>query len=128
MQGAERTIAIMHRLKALGVRLALDDFGTGYSSLSYLKRFPLDVLKVDQSFVRNITTDAGDAAITRAVVLLARSFSMAVIAEGVETQAHLKFITDLGCDEYQGFLFSRPVPAAEAQRLLVRDQAGVTGG
>jgi diguanylate cyclase (GGDEF)-like protein len=128
MQGAERTIAIMHRLKALGVRLALDDFGTGYSSLSYLKRFPLDVLKVDQSFVRNITTDAGDAAITRAVVLLARSFSMAVIAEGVETQAHLKFITDLGCDEYQGFLFSRPVPVAEAQRMLVRDQEGVKGG
>jgi diguanylate cyclase (GGDEF)-like protein len=128
MQGAERTIAIMHRLKALGVRLALDDFGTGYSSLSYLKRFPLDVLKVDQSFVRNITTDPGDAAITRAVVLLARSFSMSVIAEGVETQAHLKFISELGCDEYQGFLFSRPVPAVEAQRMLVRDQEGVNHG
>ena len=128
MQGAERTIAIMHRLKALGVRLALDDFGTGYSSLSYLKRFPLDVLKVDQSFVRNITTDPGDAAITRAVVLLARSFSMAVIAEGVETSAHLKYISELGCDEYQGFLFSRPVPAVEAQRMLVRDQAGAEGG
>ncbi len=121
MQGAERAIDIMHRLKGLGVKLALDDFGTGYSSLAYLKRFPLDVLKVDQSFVRNITTDPGDAAITRAVVLLARSFSMAVIAEGVETTDHLQFIAGLGCDEYQGYLFSKPVAAPDAETLLVRD-------
>jgi diguanylate cyclase (GGDEF)-like protein len=124
MQGAERTIAIMHRLKSLGVKLALDDFGTGYSSLSYLKRFPLDVLKIDQSFVRNITTDPGDAAISRAVVMLARSFGMSVIAEGVETTDHLRFIADLGCEEYQGYLFSKPVPAPEAAALLARQQAG----
>lgn len=120
MQAAERTIAIMHRLKSLGVKLALDDFGTGYSSLSYLKRFPLDVLKVDQSFVRNITTDPGDAAITRAVVMLARSFGMSVIAEGVETGDHLQFIAGLGCEEYQGYLFSKPVCAIDATALLNR--------
>ncbi len=120
MQGAERAISIMHRLKALGVKLALDDFGTGYSSLSYLKRFPLDVLKVDQSFVRNITTDPGDAAITRAVVLLARSFGMSVIAEGVETADHLQFIAGLGCEEYQGYLFSKPVSEGDAGALLAR--------
>jgi diguanylate cyclase (GGDEF)-like protein len=120
MQGAERAIAIMHRLKSLGIKLALDDFGTGYSSLSYLKRFPLDVLKVDQSFVRNITTDPGDAAITRAVVMLARSFGMSVIAEGVETTEHLQFIANLGCEEYQGYLFSKPVPAPDAAVLLGR--------
>jgi diguanylate cyclase (GGDEF)-like protein len=123
MQGAERAIAIMHRLKSLGVKLALDDFGTGYSSLTYLKRFPLDVLKVDQSFVRNITTDPGDAAITRAVVLLARSFSMSVITEGVETAEHLRFIADLGCEEYQGYFFSKPVPASEAAVLLGRQMS-----
>jgi EAL domain-containing protein (putative c-di-GMP-specific phosphodiesterase class I) len=118
MQAAERAIAIMHRLKSLGVKLALDDFGTGYSSLSYLKQFPLDVLKVDQSFVRNITTDPGDAAITRAVVMLARSFGMSVIAEGVETGDHLAFIAGLGCEEYQGYLFSKPVSAIDATALL----------
>jgi diguanylate cyclase (GGDEF)-like protein len=123
MQGAERAIAIMHRLKSLGIKLALDDFGTGYSSLSYLKRFPLDVLKVDQSFVRNITTDPGDAAITRAVVMLARSFGMSVIAEGVETTEHLQFIANLGCEEYQGYLFSKPVPVPEAAALLGRQLA-----
>jgi diguanylate cyclase (GGDEF)-like protein len=127
MQGAERAIAIMHRLKSLGIKLALDDFGTGYSSLSYLKRFPLDVLKVDQSFVRNITTDPGDAAITRAVVMLARSFGMSVIAEGVETTDHLQFIANLGCEEYQGYLFSKPVPAPDAAVLLGRQFATVEG-
>ena len=125
MRSAERAIATMRRLKSLGVKLALDDFGTGYSSLTYLKRFPLDVLKVDQSFVRNINTDPGDAAITRAVVSLAHSFGMSVIAEGVETADHLRFITELGCEEYQGFLFSKPVPAREAGVLLGR-QAAVT--
>lgn len=125
MQGAEQTIAIMHRLKALGVKLALDDFGTGYSSLSYLKRFPTDVLKIDQSFVRNITTDPGDAAITRAVVLLARSFGMSVIAEGVETADQLRFIADLGCEQYQGYFFSKPLPAVGAIELLNRQIAAL---
>jgi len=120
MYGAERTIATLSQLRGLGIKLALDDFGTGYSSLAYLKRFPLDVLKVDQSFVRNITTDAGDAAITTAVVSLARSFGLSVIAEGVETEAHLQFIRNLGCDDYQGYYFSKPLPASEIEVLLAK--------
>ncbi|MES2772360.1 MAG: bifunctional diguanylate cyclase/phosphodiesterase, partial [Pseudomonadota bacterium] len=120
MQGAERTISIMHRLKALGVSLALDDFGTGYSSLSYLKRFPIDVLKIDQSFVRDITTDPADTAITRALVLLARSFGMSVIAEGVEDAEQLRFIAELRCEDYQGYYFSRPLSAQDITQLLQR--------
>lgn len=120
MYGAERTIATLSRLRGLGIKLALDDFGTGYSSLAYLKRFPLDVLKVDQSFVRNITTDPGDAAITTAVVSLARSFGLSVIAEGVETEEHLEFIRGLGCEDYQGYYFSKPLPAAEIEALLAK--------
>jgi diguanylate cyclase (GGDEF)-like protein len=118
MQSGERTMALLRRLKELGVKLALDDFGTGYSSLAYLKRFPIDVLKIDQAFVRHMTHDAGDAAIARAVAALAKSFGLAVIAEGVETEAHLAHLGELGCDEYQGYYFSKPVPAAEAEALL----------
>jgi diguanylate cyclase (GGDEF)-like protein len=118
MQGLERTVMMLTALKKLGIALAMDDFGTGYSSLSYLKRFPLDALKVDQSFVRNITTDPGDAAITRAVVAMAHSFGMIVIAEGVETTEHLEFLAGLGCEDAQGYLFSKPLPATDAGALL----------
>jgi diguanylate cyclase (GGDEF)-like protein len=120
MQGLERTVMMLTALKKLGIALAMDDFGTGYSSLSYLKRFPLDALKVDQSFVRNITTDPGDAAITRAVVAMAHSFGMIVIAEGVETTEHLEFLAGLGCENAQGYLFSKPLPATDAGALLVQ--------
>jgi EAL domain-containing protein (putative c-di-GMP-specific phosphodiesterase class I) len=120
IQGLERTVTMLTALKRLGIALAMDDFGTGYSSLSYLKRFPLDALKVDQSFVRNITTDSGDAAITRAVVAMAHSFGMFVIAEGVETTQHLDFLAALGCEIAQGYLFSKPLPAEEATTLLAR--------
>jgi EAL domain-containing protein (putative c-di-GMP-specific phosphodiesterase class I) len=120
MQGLERTVTMLTALKKLGIALAMDDFGTGYSSLSYLKRFPLDALKVDQSFVRNITTDSGDAAITRAVVAMAHSFDMIVIAEGVETLQHLEFLAGLGCEDAQGYLFSKPLPAADAGTYLSR--------
>ena len=112
------TLATLHACKALGVKLAMDDFGTGYSSLSYLKRYPLDALKIDQAFVRNITQDAGDAAITRAIVAMAHSFGMSVIAEGVETLEQLDFLRTLGCEEFQGYLFSKPVPAAEAVKCF----------
>ncbi len=112
------TLNILNACKGLGVKLSMDDFGTGYSSLSYLKRYPLDTLKVDQSFVRNIPQDAGDAAITRAIVAMAHSFGMTVIAEGVEHAEQLDFLRELGCEEFQGYLCSRPVPADEAVRFF----------
>ncbi|MDE2419317.1 MAG: EAL domain-containing protein [Burkholderiales bacterium] len=112
------TLATLHACKALGVKLAMDDFGTGYSSLAYLKRYPLDALKIDQAFVRNITQDAGDAAITRAIVAMSHSFGISVIAEGVETVEQLDFLRTLGCEEFQGYLFSRPVPAHDAEKCF----------
>ena len=114
LQSVASTLSILHACKALGVKLAMDDFGTGYSSLAYLKLYPLDALKIDQAFVRNITQDLGDAAITRAIVAMAHSFGMTVIAEGVETVAQLEFLKALGCEDFQGYLFSKPVPADDA--------------
>jgi diguanylate cyclase (GGDEF)-like protein/PAS domain S-box-containing protein len=118
MHDAERINVAMQSLKALGVDIAVDDFGTGYSSLSYLKRFPVDRLKVDKSFVRDIDTDPDDAAIVRAIITLGHALGLKVVAEGVETQAHLDYLKQHGCDELQGYFFSRPVPAAEMEALL----------
>jgi diguanylate cyclase len=114
LQSVASTLGTLHACKALGVKLAMDDFGTGYSSLAYLKHYPLDALKIDQAFVRNVTQDMGDAAITRAIVAMAHSFGMTVIAEGVETVAQLEFLKSLGCEDFQGYLFSKPVPADQA--------------
>ena len=122
MQDAEKTIATLNALHALGVTLSIDDFGTGYSSLSYLKRFPLTKLKVDQSFVRNLTTSSNDAAIARSVILLGHSLNLIVIAEGVETEAQLAWLRTQHCEEMQGYLFSRPVPATEFEALLRSDK------
>jgi diguanylate cyclase len=118
LQSVASTLGTLNACKALGVKLAMDDFGTGYSSLAYLKHYPLDALKIDQAFVRNITQDVGDAAITRAIVAMAHSFGMTVIAEGVETVAQLEFLKSLGCEDFQGYLFSRPVPAEQAVRCF----------
>ncbi|MBW8330248.1 MAG: EAL domain-containing protein [Thiobacillus sp.] len=118
MHDAERINVAMQSLKALGVDIAVDDFGTGYSSLSYLKRFPVDRLKVDKSFVRDIDTDPDDAAIVRAIITLGHALGLKVVAEGVETRAHLEFLQHHRCDELQGYYFSRPVPAAQMEALL----------
>jgi diguanylate cyclase (GGDEF)-like protein len=118
MAGGDQTKAILDGLKRIGIQLAIDDFGTGYSSLSRLKEFPVDRLKIDRSFVRDITTDWNDAAISSAVIRLGHSLGIKVIAEGVETEGQLEFLVDQGCDEMQGFLFSRPIPAEDFARFL----------
>ncbi|MBC7964132.1 MAG: EAL domain-containing protein, partial [Steroidobacteraceae bacterium] len=118
MQDVERVTAILKELKDMGISLAMDDFGTGYSSLGYLKRFPFDKLKIDQSFVRDITSDPDNAAIATAVIAMAHSLHLKVIAEGVETEGQLNYLRSHGCDEMQGYYFSRPVPALEFEQLL----------
>jgi len=114
----EATIAKMAILKAKGVRFSLDDFGTGYSSLSYLKRLPLDQLKIDQSFVRDVLTDYNDAAIARTIVALAQSLGLTVLAEGVETEGQRDFLARHDCHLYQGYLFSRPLPVERLEELV----------
>jgi len=113
-----RALAILRRLKALGVRIAMDDFGTGYSSLSYLQAFPFDKIKIDRSFISNVESNAQSAAIVRAVIGLARGLDLPVVAEGVETQDQLEFLTRELCDEAQGFLIGRPEPIAHYSELI----------
>ncbi len=118
MSDAEENRGKLQRLKALGVRIAIDDFGTGYSSLSYLKRFPLDALKIDRSFVIDLHKDSIDEGIIGAIIALAKSLKLITIAEGVETDIQRALLSRMGCDTYQGYLFARPAPAAEVARLL----------
>jgi len=116
----------MAALKAIGVRFSMDDFGTGYSSLQYIKRLPIDQLKIDQSFVRDILTDPGDAMMVQTIAEMARNFGYEVIAEGVEEQAQLQPLIDRGCDTFQGYLFSRPVSLAEFEKLIDSWVVGTT--
>ncbi len=122
MADVDQAINILRNLKAIGVLLSIDDFGTGYSSLSYLKRFPIDILKIDQSFVRDIAVDTDDAAIALAIISLAHTLRLKVIAEGVETEAQMRYLRHNGCDVMQGYYFSRPVPAAELELLMLEDK------
>jgi diguanylate cyclase (GGDEF)-like protein/PAS domain S-box-containing protein len=123
MHNRERAVVLIAQIKELGVHVAVDDFGTGYSSLSYLKRFPIDCLKIDRSFITDIPQDADNAAITQAIIAMAHSLELRVIAEGVETEAQLRFLREHGCDQVQGYYFSPPLPAAQAATLLQKNLA-----
>jgi EAL domain-containing protein (putative c-di-GMP-specific phosphodiesterase class I) len=124
MQDIEEKARLLNRLGELGVGLAIDDFGTGYSSLSYLKRLPVDAIKIDGSFVRELQEDPDDEAIVRAILAMAHSLRLLVVAEGVETAAQLEMLRTLGCDEYQGFLESPALPAPDFEaRYLSRPRA-----
>jgi EAL domain-containing protein (putative c-di-GMP-specific phosphodiesterase class I) len=118
MQNVEFTIALLSDLQDLGVKVAIDDFGTGYSSLSYLKHFPVNALKIDRCFIQDVTSDRHDATICLAIIDLAHSLALEVIAEGVETQEQFQFLKDHGCDHMQGYLFSQPLPTAEFAKML----------
>jgi len=118
LDNIEETIATMNALKEIGIQFSLDDFGTGYSSLQYLKRLPLDQIKIDQSFVRDITSDPNDAAIVQTIIAMAETLGFDVIAEGVETEAQREFLELRGCTQYQGYLFSKPIPIEQFEALL----------
>lgn len=120
MENPERAAAILHELRAVGVKLAIDDFGTGYSSLGYLKRFPVDTLKIDRSFIKDVPADADDVAITHAVIAMGHSLRLLTVAEGVETRAQADFLANNGCDLMQGYLISRPLPMEDMDRFLAQ--------
>ena len=118
MGNTQDNLNLLHEIKEMGVKLSVDDFGTGYSSLSYLKQLPLDELKIDRSFISGIRSEIDDAPIVTAIVAMAHSLGLRVVMEGIESHQQLKFSSNSGCDEYQGFLFSQPVSSAEFETLL----------
>lgn len=122
---AEQALQSLNQLREIGVLIALDDFGTGYSSLSYLSRFPMDIIKIDRSFVAGLASNAVDTSIVRAVVQLAHDLKMTVIAEGIETSQQHQLVTELGCDYCQGYYFARPMPAPQVDALLAGSRARV---
>jgi EAL domain-containing protein (putative c-di-GMP-specific phosphodiesterase class I) len=123
MNDPANAVATMEELKRSGIRIAMDDFGTGYSSLAHLKHFPIDSLKVDRSFIADLPVDEGNVAITQAIIAMARTLQLTVIAEGVETAAQFNFLRSRGCDEVQGYYFSPPLAFEEATALLVESAA-----
>jgi EAL domain-containing protein (putative c-di-GMP-specific phosphodiesterase class I) len=118
LSNADATFVVLQELKAMGLKLAIDDFGTGYSSFSYLKHFPIGKLKIDRSFIRDVAIGPDDAAITAAIISMAKTLNLKVIAEGVETEAQMSFLRDHHCDEIQGFYFSKPLSIAEVAEKL----------
>ena len=124
MEDLDSAAAIMRELHKEGIRISIDDFGTGYSSLNHLKRFPISTVKIDRSFVRDLTTDPDDAAIVGAIISMAHGMSLRIIAEGVETEQQLEYLRRLRCDEVQGFLYSRALPEDEIEELLEQDKDG----
>jgi EAL domain-containing protein (putative c-di-GMP-specific phosphodiesterase class I) len=122
VQNVESTMQILREVKRHGVGIAIDDFGTGQSSLIYLKRFPIDTVKIDQAFVRDVTSDESTAAIVSYIINLAHTLHLGVVAEGVESEEQYQFLLANGCDRMQGFLFSRPLPASEAYEFLKKNR------
>ena len=118
MRDVDSTVDTLNEFKELGLSISIDDFGTGYSSLSYLTRFPIDTLKIDQSFVRDLHIDNDDAAICAAILAMARKLNLNVVAEGVEIDEQLQFLRGHGCNQIQGYLYSRPLPPADLQELV----------
>ncbi|RJR14741.1 MAG: GGDEF domain-containing response regulator [Nitrospiraceae bacterium] len=118
MKNADATIALLHKLRDMGVKLSMDDFGTGYSSFNYLKRFPLDIIKIDRSFIKDITNSRRDATIVKAIIAMAHTLELKVVAEGVETEEQLRLLQDMECDEMQGYLLCRPLPAVHVHEFL----------
>jgi len=119
VEDVQAAIAILEKMSSMGIKTSIDDFGTGYSSLAYLKRFPINKLKIDQSFVKDIQVDSNDEAIVTSVIRLGQSMGMQVIAEGVETEAQLQFLIEQGCDEGQGYFLGRPVNALDFEKQFL---------
>jgi diguanylate cyclase len=125
MQKTDRSLRMLRRLREMEITIAIDDFGTGQSSLAYLKRFPIDAVKIDKSFVRDLDKRASDAWIVTAVLLLAKQLGLRTIAEGVESEGQLAFLAEHGCEEIQGYLISRPVPATTFEQRFLRARMGM---
>jgi len=126
MNNPDQAIKILNNISDMGIEIAVDDFGTGYSSLSYLKKLPINKLKIDQSFVRNLPDDEEDAAIAKAVISLAQNLNLNIIAEGVETKEQKDFIINNGCPNIQGYFYSKPLPAGEFEHLLQKGIKNMT--
>lgn len=122
LEDSEFTVDVLQKLKQLGLAFSVDDFGTGYSSLGYLRRFPIDILKIDKSFIQDLPLDSGSDALVKAIIAMAQCLNLRVIAEGVETQQQLEFLQRHGCDMVQGYYFSRPVSAAKFELLMAQQQ------